>query len=174
MMRTQSRPERAVLVIGITLLTGCGSRGTEMDQGSRERELAAIEELHRRDREASLSGNASALLALWSEDPAALPPGGPVWRGRPALEESLGRAAQARAVWETLEYEQDFQEVRVLGDVAWDWGTYRGRSRNRETGEEVSSSGKLFRILKKAPDGSWRVHRSIWNVDPKPADEASR
>lgn len=150
--------------------------GAEAPDTSAERlarDLAAIEELHRRDQEASLAGDWPTLMGLWSDEPVALPPDGPVQRGRAAVERSMEGYREAAEVWETVEYVQEFGEVEVAGDYAWDWGTFRGRSRNRRTGREVSSSGKLLRILKRAPDGSWKVHRSIWNVAPQASPDAS-
>lgn len=152
-------------IVSVLVLCGCGAGETAVSD-ARTRDLEAIEELHRIDREASLAGDGETLLGLWSDDPVALPPGGPVLEGRDTMEAFLGRVTAARSTWETVEYEQEFGEVEVLGEYAWDWGTYRGRSRNRDTGEEVASTGKLLRILKRAPDGSWKVHRSIWNVAP--------
>ncbi|MGD2071112.1 MAG: nuclear transport factor 2 family protein, partial [Gemmatimonadota bacterium] len=88
------------------------------------RDLAAIEALHRRDREASLAGDWPTLMGLWSDDPVALPPDGPVQEGREAVERSLERYREAAEAWETVEYVQDFGEVQVMGDYAWDWGTF--------------------------------------------------
>lgn len=163
----------AAAIVPVVILAGCGPRedARTMSPEQRGRALDAIGELHRTDQAASLAGDTETLISLWSDDPVALPPGGPIRRGRDSLEASLRRMAGAGAAWETLEYVQEFGEVEVLGDYAWDWGTYRGRSRNRETGREVASSGKLLRILKRTPDGTWTVHRSIWNVAPAAPEE---
>lgn len=155
----------------LLVLAGLGACGPGGDGapagGSEEEDLAAIRELHRRDQAASRAGDREALMELWSEDPVALPPAGPIRRGREEMEAAMRRQMAAADQWEVLEYEQEFGEIEVIGDWAWDWGTYRGRSRHRETGREVSSSGRLLRILKRSPDGSWKVHRSIWNVSPE-------
>ena len=136
-----------------------------MNGHQRKRDMAAIEALHQRDLTASFARDGATLLSLWSEDPAALPPQGPILRGREPLARELLATVDSDDVWEVVEYVQDFVEVEVVGDYGWDLGTYRTRGRNRETGEETSASGKLLRILRRAPDGSWNVHRSIWNVE---------
>ena len=67
---------------------------------------------------------------------------------------------------EILESVLDIQEVKVLGDHAFQWGTYRYSLRPRAGGETVHTSGKLMRILQRQPNGSWKMHRSIATVDP--------
>ena len=63
----------------------------------------------------------------------------------------------------------DTQEVKVLGDHVFQWGTYRYSVRPRAGGETVRTSGKLMRILQRQPDGSWKMHRNIATVDPPTA-----
>ena len=55
----------------------------------------------------------------------------------------------------------DFQEIKVLGDHAFQWGTYRHSVRPRAGGETVRPSGKLMRILQRQPDGSSKMPRKI-------------
>ncbi len=156
-------------------LTSCSSAGPAVEDRADREAVEAIEALHRTDMQASRAHDTETLISLWSDDPAALPPRGPILTGRDTVGAWLRRAGAAGDAWETLEYVQEFREVHVVGDYAWDWGTYRGRSRNRETGQEVSSRGKLLRILKREPDGSWKVHRAIWNQEPQrlPGPEAT-
>jgi len=124
-----------------------------------------ILELRRRDVAASLAGDAAALRALWTEDPVVLAPGVRPVRGS-GLEGAFRSMAEELARVEVLGYEQTFEETLVLGDLAVEWGTVRGRERDRRTGAVRSEAYKLMRILRRMPDGSWRVHRSIWNDAP--------
>jgi ketosteroid isomerase-like protein len=59
----------------------------------------------------------------------------------------------------------DIEEVKVLGDHAFQWGTYHYTVRTREGGETVRTSGKLMRILQRQPDGSWKMYRGMSTVD---------
>jgi len=133
----------------------------------RAADLAAIDSLHARDMAASPAGDIDALMALWSADPVALPPDGPILEGREAIRGMLeaGRR-RADSPWETKEYTQHFTEVKVLGDYGWDLGTVTSRLVNRNDGRELVVNGKLLRILKREPDGRWTVYRSMWNQEP--------
>lgn len=163
------------LFLALGMICGCatlttGGPMTEDTETRRSADLAAIAELHRRDMAAARAGDAEALAALWSDDIVAMPPGQPARRGRANALADLRKSLAAAAEYETVDYQLEFAEVEVLGDYAYDWGTFRGTVRPRSGGEPIHSSGKLMRILQRAPDGSWRVHRTIWNVDPPPAE----
>lgn len=134
-----------------------------MDERTHEADLRAIEELHRRDMRASREGDFRTLRSLMSDDAVVLPPGGRVTRGAAALDASFARMAEGMGQVEVLEYELDFEEVKVLGDYAFEWGFIRGAMRGLPGGEVERSSYKVMRILQRQPDGSWKVHRTIWN-----------
>ncbi len=129
-------------------------------------DLAAIEELHRRDAEACRRGDHATLRSLMSDDAVILPPGGAVVRGRAALDASFAAMASAMEGVEVLDYRLDFDEVRVLGAFAFEWGTISGAMR-RGGGVPETSSYKVLRILQRQPDGAWKVHRTIWNDNPE-------
>ena len=124
-------------------------------------DLKAIEALHRKDVEASKAGDFEALRTLIDDDGVLLPPGASLQRGREGLDDAFrAMQAQHRRV-EVLEYEQHFEEVVVLGDYAFEWGIMTGSQRYE--GQVSSGRYHLMRILKKQPDGSWKIYRSIWN-----------
>lgn len=131
-----------------------------------EADLRSIEELHRRDMAAVLAGDAETLISLWSDDLVSLPPSGPIRRGREENEIGLRESMRRSSDFVPLDYVLDFEEVRVLGDHAFEWGTYRGAMRPASGGEPVRISGKLMRILARQADGSWRIARTIFTSDP--------
>ena len=124
-------------------------------------DIAAIEALRRRDEKAAMAQDSDALAALWSKDGVMLAPGGPRLRGRELFDALAARTPDAGT--EILDYRFDFEEVVVSGDYAFEWGTVRGRSRDRATGEVTDSAYQLMRVLTRE-DGEWTVHRAIWNA----------
>jgi uncharacterized protein (TIGR02246 family) len=133
------------------------------ENGGHEEALGAIERLHLADMAASKAGDFRALRALMSDDAVVMPPGGRATRGREALDASFARMEGSMATVEVLEYVLDFEEVKVLGDYAFEWGTIRGAMRPRGGGEIERSSYHVMRILQRQRDGEWKVHRTIWN-----------
>jgi uncharacterized protein (TIGR02246 family) len=127
-------------------------------------DLERIEELHRVDMRASKAGDYRTLRTLLSDDAVVLPPGGHMIRGREALDESFARMAQATPPTEVLDYRFEWHEVRVCGDYAFEWGYILGEERDRRTGEVRSERYHAMRVLQRQRDGSWKVHRTIWNT----------
>jgi uncharacterized protein (TIGR02246 family) len=131
------------------------------DLSSLENDLRAIEAVNQRDVQFALAGDASMMMSQWTDDFVLLPPAGPILRGRRVIAEAF----QGIESPEIVEYVLDIQEVKVLGDHAFEWGTYRYSVRPRAGGETVRTGGKLMRILQRQPDGSWKMYRGISTVD---------
>jgi uncharacterized protein (TIGR02246 family) len=131
---------------------------------NQEKDLAAIERLHEKDTLASKAGDFATLRSIMTDDAVVMPPKGKWIRGKAELDASFRNMEQAMRQMEVLEYVEDFEEVKVFGDYAFEWGTIRGAMRSKS--EIERSSYKVMRILQKQPDGEWKVHRTIWNDNP--------
>jgi len=131
------------------------------DLSSVENDLRAIEAINQRDVQFALAGDKAGMMSQWTDDFVMLPPAGPILHGRSVI----AKAFQGVESPEIVEYVPDIQEVKVLGDHAYQWGTYHYTVRKREGGETVRTSGKLMRILQRQPDGSWKMYRGISTVD---------
>ena len=132
------------------------------DVSSLENDLRAIEAINQRDVQFALANDAAMMMSQWTDDFVLLPPAGPIMRGRRAIAEAF-RGVESPEIVESV---LDIQEVKVLGDHAYQWGTYHYGVRPRGGGEVVRTGGKLMRILQRQPDGSWKMYRSIATVDP--------
>lgn len=131
-----------------------------------DKDAEAIRKLHELDMAASRFGDFETLRSLMTDDAVFMPPGTMALRGRRAVAEHTSRLKEAMSQVEVLDYVLDFKEVKILGVYAYEWGEIRGRTRIRSTGKEESYTFNVMRILQKQPDGSWKVHRSIWNAGP--------
>jgi len=125
-----------------------------------ENDLRAIEAINQQDVQFALAGDRDRMMSQWTDDFVLLPPAGPILRGRKVIAEAFGGHSP-----EILEYVLDIQEVKVLGDHAYQWGTYSYSLRPREGAETIRTSGKLMRILQRQADGSWKMYRGISTID---------
>ena len=125
-------------------------------------DLEAIEDLHQRDIRASLAGDYRALRSLMSDEAVVLPPGAARQSGKAEIDRAFVKMGSAAPSYDVLRYEQSWDEVRVLGDIAYEWGTITGASRERRTQEVHEETYHVMRILRKETDGEWRVYRTIW------------
>jgi len=148
----------------VTLLAALSS--AQEASGSRPAaDMAAIAQLHKRDAAAAKTGDVATLAALWTEDAVALPPGEPPVVGIEAIRKWLAKSQTDTAAVEIVDYVLDFQEVKIMGDEAIEWGRSSVTVRPRGASMLLHSSGNLLRVLKKQPDGTWKVFRSAWNLE---------
>jgi uncharacterized protein (TIGR02246 family) len=133
-------------------------------------DLRAIDDLHRRDIAANKAYDVEALAALWTDDVVTMPPGMAPIVGKKANRDLLeANEVQAKQI-DILGYEQQWEEIRVLGDYAYEWGIFRSTAKLKAapTSDPIKSEFRVMRVLKRQPDGGWKVHRSIWNSAPPP------
>lgn len=141
------------------------------EQPAQERMLAdqrAIARLQEQDIAANTALDMDALVALTTEDVVLLPPGRTPVRGHQGVhsfyKELLDRAPDAQI----LAYSEDWEEVRIMGDFAYQWGTITERAKTSVTAPETISAAHAMRVLARQPDGSWKIARFIWNGAPAP------
>ena len=77
--------------------------------------------------------------------------------GKQAIRKLLFEQRQA-AQFETISYGENWNEVRITGGYAFEWGQI-GATLKLPDGKDVRQSVNAIRVLAKQPDGSWRVAR---------------
>jgi uncharacterized protein (TIGR02246 family) len=127
--------------------------------------LAAIQELHEKDIEASKARDFDTLLSLWTEDGVLLEPGKNPTIGIEAIKAYMEEQKEASKAYEIKKYEHRWDEIKVVGDWAFEWGYFDAVAEMIATGEVIEQRGKLLRVLRKQKDGSWRVARVISHYD---------
>ena len=126
-------------------------------------DMEAISALHNKDIQASMALDEPVLESLWTDDVVSMHPGSPAIVGKAANVARLQAGIEGMKSQEVLAYDEEFQEVRIQGDWAYEWGTVTGRTRPFAGGNETSYRFNIMRILQRQPDGSWKVARSIYN-----------
>jgi len=135
-----------------------------------EEDKVAIQKLHDLDIEASLALDVPKLEALWTDDIVTMAPDGPAVVGREANNKKLEEGAEGLKSMEILAFDEQWQEIRIQGDWAYEWGTMSGRMRPFSGGQEIDYLLNVMRVLNRQPDGTWKIARSIYNnAKPLPA-----
>jgi uncharacterized protein (TIGR02246 family) len=114
-------------------------------------EIAAV---NRQFEDAARSGDLDRLARLYTADAMALPPDGPVVRGRDNIKAMWGAVAQQLGLKDVRLTTLDFEPA---GDTGY------------EVGEAtLTTSGGTavvkFVVVWKKEAGQWRLHRDIWNT----------
>jgi len=121
---------------------------------------AAIGKLHEQDVAATLSQDPVALTNLWTNDAVRLSPGGPAELGKQAIRESHERWA-ARSGARVVSYVPETKDLTILDGWAVEWGYVTGSYVEAPGGEVKQVRGTRLMVLKKLPDGSWKVFRAM-------------
>jgi uncharacterized protein (TIGR02246 family) len=110
------------------------------------------------------AGDAERWLALWTDDGVQLPPDEPAIVGKERIRERM------RAALDRFKFDMAIanEETRTAGDLAFARGTYKATLTPKQGGKQIPIDGKFMTILVRQPDGSWKIHRDIFNSNVPP------
>ena len=129
---------------------------------SNQQDIAAIEDLRRRDVAASRAGDFEKLKTLMDPECVVLPPDSEPERGQDYLGRMAASSDGSESVEQVDELTQDWEELLLFGDYAYERGIVHYAVKDSD-GEIVRESQRLVRILRRQGNGSWRVYRAMWH-----------
>jgi uncharacterized protein (TIGR02246 family) len=113
-----------------------------------------ISAVNRQFEEAARKGDLDRLASLYTPDAIALPPDGPLVKGRDNIKQMWGSIAQQLGLKDVQLKTVDFE---LAGDTGYEVG---------EATLAISSGTAVvkFVVVWKKLGGQWRLHRDIWNT----------
>ena len=163
-MTTRSNCESLVAAVLILLIsTGCSSK-TEINTDA---DVAAINEIWKSYSSSLNDGDIDSWLSLWTEDGVQMPPDEPRVVGKDQLRQRNGGALDLFAV----DIEITNEEVEVDGSLAFSRGHYVATFSPKDGAPPIPVDGKFITILKRQTDGSWKIHRDIFNSNVAPGGQ---
>lgn len=87
--------------------------------------------------------------------------------GKEAIRELLLEQQRQAARVETISYAENWNEIRITGANAFEWGQIDVILKLPD-GKDFRQSVNVIRILAKQPDGSWRVARASITPTSRP------
>jgi len=121
--------------------------------------------LQKREIAATMAFDVNGLLDQWTDDAVLLPPRHEPVVGKAALRKILEETKDRFANYDMLAYNQEWNEVMIVGEYGYQWGTVTYRMKP-PTGDEIGGAVHAIRIIKREEGGYWRVARAIWNEAP--------
>lgn len=118
----------------------------------------AIERANRRFGEFIRKGDADAVGELYTEDAMLMPPNNDMVRGRRGTAGFWGAAIRMGV----KDAELKTVELNQVGDMVHEVGNYALKIQP-EGQKTFEDHGKYVVIWRQTSDGSWRLHRDIWN-----------
>lgn len=145
----------------VIFLAACAPAETPADTTA-DRE--AINALAEQEMQTLNAGDIEAHLATHTADAVVMPPEMPEARGHEAI----------RAVLEQLHGQFDVEgtytakQTTVVGDIAYQQLAFDMTLTPKGEGEPISDVGKGLHVLRRQPDGSWKIVVDIWNASTAP------
>jgi len=115
---------------------------------------------------AATAGDGAAVGAMYAPDATIMPPADSSRHG-PAVAEYWNGFLSAFTVSLTL----NTTAVDGRGDLAFATGTYTLAATPKQAGAKPlpTDNGKYLEVMKKQPDGSWKIIYDMWNASTPPA-----
>jgi uncharacterized protein (TIGR02246 family) len=138
-------------VVQVPGASAANDRGHDADR-------AAIEKLKQQDVIATVARDAAAMADLWTDDAVRFGPDTPADVGRQAIRETNERST-ARPI-KVLTFVPETRDLTIWDGGAVEW-RYFTASVALPGGEPTQVRGTLLAVLKKLPDGRWKVFRAM-------------
>ena len=154
-----------------SLLTFAGCQPAPQPEQKRDvaADTAALNALRDQVIAAFNSHDAAAMAATYADDAVMMNPNQAAVEGKQAIQaayEGLFKEVQGKIAFTPL-------ETQVAGDWAYDRGNYTVTLTSK-SGKPVENSYKYLVIVKRQPDGSWKLHRETGNRNNPPPSAAGK
>lgn len=141
-----------------TLALGCGGQADDPADAA-ARDVAAIRAVVDRAQDANNAGNIEEWVALFEEGAVYMPPGmNPVTTRQGLQDAAISGFSRYRSNIRIA-----VEEIEIWGDWAYARTTITGTATPYGDGNPVQIDMKALQILRRQPDGSWKVSRYINN-----------
>ena len=107
-------------------------------------------------------------ISLWTDDGVQMPNDAPAIIGKELIREDL-KSAFDQFIFS--EFNITTEEIEVSEDLAYVRGTYTVILTPKKEGQPITLDGKNLAIFKRQIDGSWKIHRDIFNMNAPPKQE---
>ena len=113
--------------------------------------MDAINALHQRDMEASKKWDVDTLASLWADDIVTLTQGEPPMIGKDANRAAMMRLREESSGVQITDYIMSFNEVKIVDDWAFEWGTYSGTVKPLTGASQSERPAKLSGSSRRTP-----------------------
>jgi len=134
-------------------------------------DLSTIADIRRRFEACENSGDTDGTAELLADDAVFMVPDYPVQEGKAAIVGFLREISG----WLLAQFDRHISyvstEVAILGDLAFDRGTFAFDVLRKSGGPTTHVTGKYLWLLRREDDGAWRMSRLIVTRDDEPESE---
>jgi uncharacterized protein (TIGR02246 family) len=132
-----------------------------------QKDVRELEEIRERLETAENAGNADYFVEMMADDAVIMVPDQPVQEGKSACASFVREMMPGLLEVFNRRIRYVSAEIHVIGDVAFDRGTFSFTVSPKSGGETIEENGKYLWIYSRAADGSWKVARAIVSLDER-------
>jgi uncharacterized protein (TIGR02246 family) len=148
--------------------TTMGAESAAVSAGLSAEDEAAIRAVDVEWARAASAGDANALTAVYAPDATLLPPNEPVVQGEAVKKYNADMTNSFSGPFEITT-----TAVEGRGDLAYVVGKYRATLTPKKAGAKPlpTEEGKYIEVMKKQPDGSWKIVYEMWSQNAPPGKQ---
>lgn len=153
-----------VVAIAGAALQACASRAeppAQAGQANTENDVAAINAAQDRELAMAATGNADSMATVVTSDVEVMPPNEPAVHGLDAVK----KWAETMFSEASVSGRYTSSDVTVSGDLAVARFTGELTITPKAGGAPVTERIKGIHVMKRQPDGSWKIAQDVWNAD---------
>jgi ketosteroid isomerase-like protein len=155
---------RTSVFVALAFLAGLGlgyyarsiGLGTPHRTDAHAADMAAIEKLHQKDIEVTLSQDPKGLLDIWTEDAVRFNPGNPPAVGKQAIQAENDAARAQLPGFKVLSYAAEYKNTQIEDGMACERGEHKAQYKLSQETPAVGLDLTAFHVLRRQADGSWR------------------
>jgi uncharacterized protein (TIGR02246 family) len=159
------KPARGLFVSFLLIcLPVLSLRATQPRTAAGTKEEAAVRKVLSGLGAADGTGDLAAVLSLYAEDAALLPPNSPVLSGQAGVRSFYEPAFQRFH----FEVSFDVDEIHVVGDWAFAQGFINGQFISKQESAPPRKLHEKFLMVLHHEKDAWKIYRIIWNASEPP------
>lgn len=133
---------------------------------STEADIEAIKNVIQQEITAVNAGDLESFLEVFAPDVEIIPPNQPAVRGEQARQWARNFMGQV-----AIQVAYSNEEFTVAGDIGVHRCSLDATFSPKDGGDSIQERGAGIHILRRQPDGSWKIAWDIWNTDAPPPEE---
>ncbi|MGH9758463.1 MAG: YybH family protein [Candidatus Acidiferrales bacterium] len=155
-----------ILPAAMTLCMLTAAAAPSNATGGKQSARQNLDAFNRKFVEACQKMDHAADAAFWADDGVDLLPDMEPMVGKAKIAAWLDGLSAQMAGAKMLYCTIDWRDIRIQGDMAYEWGINRQKVVFPPPQKPFIGEGKILLILKQQADGTWRVELESWNTNP--------
>jgi uncharacterized protein (TIGR02246 family) len=148
--------------------------GWSVADSTTDTDVASIKAFNETYKNAEKAADVNTMANLWADDGVMLPAGQPAVVGSRQIRAWLTRNQPDTSTARISNDVSNWKDITVTGDYAFQWAQTFVDMRSTDDRAGAHMSGTALQVLKKQPDGSWKLYRSSWSYEPRRKDKSGQ